>query len=111
MKPTQIKKTDDHALLISWDDGHAVTYTLKFLRDECPCAGCRGETLLFGKTLQPMQLPIFQPGMFDLKKLELVGNYAMQVAWGDGHDTGIYSWEYLLQLEIELNTKVTDGKA
>ncbi len=65
--------------------------------------------MLLGKHYQPVKLQIFQEGMYDLNKLELVGNYAMQVRWGDGHDTGIYSWEYLQQLEETLQDISTKG--
>src|SRR5512135_2385659 len=102
MQPVQIKKTREGALAITWSDGHRIEFPMKFLRDGCPCAHCKGETLLLGKSYRPLQLPIFTPGMFDLKKVEQVGNYAIQLAWGDGHDTGIYSWDYLRQLERDL---------
>lgn len=96
---------------MTWDDGHDVVFPLKLLRDECPCAGCKGETLLLGKHFAPTKLPILTPGMYDLKKLELVGNYAFQIAWGDGHDTGIYSWEYLTALEREMNSRAAKDDA
>lgn len=36
-----------------------------------------------------------KPGMYELKNLQAVGNYAVQAEWGDGHNTGIYSWDIL----------------
>jgi DUF971 family protein len=39
--------------------------------------------------------------MYELKSLQPVGQYAIQATWKDGHDTGIYSFEYLLMLEDE----------
>lgn len=102
MKPTQIKKTPNQSLLFTWEDRHTAEFPLKFLRDECPCAGCKGETLLLGKFAPPARLPILQPGMYELRRLEPVGNYALQAAWGDGHDTGIYTWDYLLELEARI---------
>jgi DUF971 family protein len=102
VKPTKIKKTPNHSLLFTWEDHHTAEFPLKLLRDECPCAGCKGETLLLGKHMAPARLPILQPGMYELRRLEPVGNYALQAAWGDGHDTGIYTWEYLLELEKQI---------
>jgi len=35
---------------------------------------------------------------YQVERLELVGNYALQFFWNDGHNTGIYTWEYLHRL-------------
>jgi len=103
MIPTEIKLTPEHELRILWTDGHIVRFSLQFLRDECPCAGCQGESGLFGVEYKPMQLPVMEPGQYELKGVEPVGNYAIALSWGDGHDTGIYSWIYLLDLEAKLS--------
>jgi DUF971 family protein len=36
---------------------------------------------------------------FTLDRVELAGNYALQLHWSDGHNSGIYSWEYLRELQ------------
>lgn len=97
--PKEIKLTDDRELRIAWSDGHISRFSLQYFRDQCPCAGCQGESDIFGEVRMPMQLPIARPGKYDLKKLTPVGNYAIVAVWGDGHDTGIYSWEHLLTME------------
>lgn len=95
MKPTSIKRSaDGYALDVVWDDGHESHYPLEHLRRECPCAGCKGETI-FGKVVMPASLPVFRPGMNELESLTPTGQYGVQARWKDGHDTGIYSWEYL----------------
>lgn len=38
------------------------------------------------------------PEAYDLKNVEVVGNYAIKPSWGDGHDQGIYTWEHLRSL-------------
>ena len=45
---------------------------------------------------------VFVPGKkyVDISKIEKVGNYAIRILFSDSHDTGIYSWEYLLNLSI-----------
>ncbi|HOJ04560.1 MAG TPA: DUF971 domain-containing protein [Bacteroidota bacterium] len=101
--PKEIKLLENRDLRILWSDGHIVHIPLQFLRDECPCAGCKGETDIFGEIRMPMQLPIAIPGKYELKRLAPMGNYAIVASWGDGHDTGIYSWEYLLELERRLD--------
>ncbi len=92
--PKKIEKTSPHELTFTWGDGATCTLTLKFLREECPCASCKGEVIL-GKVYKPMTLPTYTEGMYELTAIETVGNYAMQVSWKDGHSTGIYTWEYL----------------
>ncbi|HET9137228.1 MAG TPA: DUF971 domain-containing protein [Candidatus Kapabacteria bacterium] len=101
MRPTQIKRNNaTNSLVLTWDDGHTSDLPLQFLRDECPCAGCKGETIL--GTHYPPPLRLFHDGMYLLEKLTPIGQYAIQAVWKDGHDTGIYSWEYLRMLEEEL---------
>jgi DUF971 family protein len=98
MRPLQIKvDSPSKELHIRWEDGHLSIISLKTLRDECPCAGCKGE-VLFGKVYKPAPLSVFQEGMYELAGLKPVGQYAIQAIWKDGHDTGIYSWEYLQAL-------------
>jgi DUF971 family protein len=97
MKPVKINKTKDNILLIIWDDEHESKYPLQFLRDFCPCATCQGETVLF-KTYKPEKMKFDLPGKYELKNIQTVGNYAIQLIWNDGHDTGIYSWEYLRKI-------------
>jgi len=48
------------------------------------------------RTYQPPPADRATPGRYDLKGIQQVGSYAVQLEWGDGHATGIYSWEYLL---------------
>jgi DUF971 family protein len=98
MNPVQIKIVDKENLFIKWHDESESSISLKYLRDECPCAGCKGETVLL-KTFRPPSPPIALPGMYEIKNIETVGDYAIQITWKDGHNTGIYSWDYLMDLE------------
>ena len=102
MKPKQIKILDKDKLALLWNDGSQFVISLKYLRDECPCAGCKGETILF-KTYKPPKPAIFSPEMYKIKSIDVVGEYAIQIGWKDGHNTGIYSWEYLKILEAGAN--------
>lgn len=97
MNLIKIKRTSDTALALTWDSGETTGITLQKLRDDCPCAGCKGETVLF-ETYQPVKLNVLTPGMYELKKIETVGNYSIQPLWGDGHNTGLYSWDYLYHI-------------
>ncbi len=98
MKPKQIKIENKKILFIKWNDDTESRIALKYLRDECPCANCKGETVLL-KTYRPPAKQSDNPEMFKITNIETVGGYAIQISWKDGHNTGIYSWEYLKQLE------------
>jgi len=97
MKPVQIKIVEKTKLYIRWDDNSESTIGLKYLRDECPCAGCKGETVLL-KTYRPPKPASPTPEMYIIKDIQQVGEYAIQITWKDGHNTGIYTWPYLLEL-------------
>jgi len=93
VRPTQIRQAGPRTLEIEWSDGLATRYDVRDLRLQCPCAGCRdeltGERLLDPATVPPDVAP---------RSLVSVGNYALKIAWSDGHDTGIYTWERLREL-------------
>jgi DUF971 family protein len=91
-----IKQTDADILNMSWDDGHVSPFTLRYLRDECPCAECKGETVLL-HTFHPSP-QTEKPGRYAVKSIVSVGNYAIQITWGDGHETGLYAWDYLREI-------------
>ena len=98
MSPNQVKIINKDKLKIKWDDLTETILSLKYMRDECPCAGCKGETILL-KTYRPPAPTVVTPEMYQVKNIEVVGDYAIQVTWNDGHNTGIYSWDYIKQLE------------
>jgi DUF971 family protein len=97
MKPKSIRKEAGDGLRITWENGHQSLYPLTFLRDACPCASCAGETVLF-RTYTPPPPDLSTPGRYELVDIRLVGSYAAQLYWADGHETGIYSWERLLTI-------------
>ena len=79
------------ALMLTYSDGQEYTLPAEFLRVYSPSAEVRGhgegnETLQFGKRL------------VTINALEKAGNYALQIVFSDGHDSGIYSWDYLQAL-------------
>lgn len=108
MNPKKIKIKNKTHLQIIWEDESETLISLKYLRDECPCASCKGETVLL-KTYRPPAKTVITPEMYKIKNIEVVGGYAIQITWQDGHNTGIYSWDYLLDLERgEKNNKKQD---
>lgn len=92
--PTKIKLHKQEHLEIIWDNGKAIKYPLKFLRDESPDAGNKGETILWKHYAPPKRAPL-KSEAYEIEKIEMVGNYAIQIKWKDGYDFGIYSWDLL----------------
>jgi DUF971 family protein len=92
----QIKRSTESEIEILWTDEHAGPISLKILRDTCPCASCQGETVLL-RTFAPQPSPE-KPGKYFLSGADVVGNYALQLRWGDGHGDGLYTWEHLRSL-------------
>lgn len=96
MSPKQIKIKDKNKLHIKWDNESESEIGLVYLRDECPCAVCKGETVLM-KSYRPAK-KVSSPEMYKIKDISVVGGYAIQITWRDGHNTGIYTYQHLKQL-------------
>lgn len=100
MKPTNItlNKTEQY-LEITWEDGVISQYPLSHLREACPCVECRGGHEYMGAAYDPDNILELKPARsYEITDIQLVGNYAMAPVWDDGHDTGIYSWDYLYKI-------------
>ncbi len=85
-------------LALRFADGEELYLSLDMLRRACPCAACQGEPDALGRVLRPIQ-QIGARG-FELQRYEVVGGYAVQLFWADGHSTGIYSFDYLRRLTL-----------
>jgi len=84
-------------LAIKWDDGRESFIPLEKLRRHCPCAGCQGERDILGNLYKGPDQPL-TPRSFQLMSIVNVGGYAIQPVWADGHNTGLFSFDYLRQL-------------
>jgi len=93
MKPLDIQPIGAE-LAIKWEDGGESFIPLEKLRRHCPCAGCKGEMDVMGRVYKGPDKPL-SPRAFELLRVANVGSYAVQPVWGDGHATGIYSFDYL----------------
>jgi DUF971 family protein len=85
-------------LALAFDDGEELYLALDLLRRACPCAACQGEPDALGRVLRPVQQ--IGPRGFELLKSEVVGGYAIQLFWADGHSTGLYTFDYLRRLVL-----------
>ena len=90
--PEHIAISKSKGIQIDWADGHQSNYTLDYLRARCPCASCTGA---HGEKPAKGQSP-FQMYQRTLRMdgVEPVGHYAIKIRWSDGHETGIYTFEY-----------------
>ena len=89
-RPALVAPIEEEELLrILWDDDHLSDDPVAYLRGWCPCAVCQGHggERRFVHVENPQLVSICT-----------VGNYALNLAWSDGHQTGIYSFEYLRSL-------------
>ncbi len=92
--PRSITKPARFLIKCEWSDGYQSVITLEKLREECPCAQCTADREQKAKIPVP-PLKMFKNGMNELVALKPVGNYAVKPEWSDGHDDGIYDWDYL----------------
>jgi len=102
--PKKIKLKKQEYLYIEWDNGKTTDFPLKFLRDESPDAGNKGETILWKHYAPPEKGPD-KPGKYEIADIRKVGNYAINIVWSDGESAGIYSWEVLQRLAEYVDLK------
>ena len=89
-----------NALAVKWPDGSEDFISLEKLRHACPCAGCRGEVDVLGQ-LHKGPAAKLSPAAFVLVRFAVVGAYAIQPFWGDGHSSGIFSFDILRTVAAE----------
>ena len=98
-KSVRVNLTNGTGVDIEWKDEHRSHYSFPFLRDACPCALCDDERSKSDR--QPGdppksvgELPMFKASAKPTSA-EGVGKYAIKFHWNDGHELGIYSWQFL----------------
>lgn len=92
INPISIKKSDKYLLSAEWEDGFKATVSMEDFRKACPCAECTGEKI--GDIIYSRPKPVkFEPGVYELTDLRMIGNYAVNPVFKNGHDTGIYTWD------------------
>jgi DUF971 family protein len=91
--PASIKALrEEGRVLIDWADGHKSEFDAAALRLLCPCAHCQGEAGVPGWLSTNPALTAQQT---QLVNMHMIGQYAIAPVWGDGHDTGYYTFESL----------------
>ena len=97
--PLEVRKSESGGLQITWPDGLVQNLSAGDIRRQCPCATCReerGQATTARSSLQIIDSSIDEQTR--LVQIRPVGGYAISLRWGDGHDTGIYSFEFLRKL-------------
>lgn len=94
LEPRQIIEESDSELSIKWSDEAETKYSAADLRRACPCAGCvnewTGEKMLKSENVADD---------LSFSSISIVGRYALNFHFSDGHETGIYSFDYLRKLK------------
>ncbi len=93
IEPVKIIEENDSKISIVWSDDVETNYNASQLRRACPCAGCinewTGEKMLDASEI---------PDDLSFKHISIVGRYALNFHFSDGHDTGIFSFKFLRDL-------------
>lgn len=96
--PKDLKvKLAEQMLHIVWQDGRSSMYALANLRRLCPCATCRTEREQQDEN--PLRILKFNPAGVRVVSAELVGHYAIQFQWSDGHKSGIFDFRFLRAID------------
>ena len=98
--PTHLDLKKDKGLTVQWADGQVSFYPIIHLRRLSPSADARVLREKIAQnplTVLPSSAGSDQP--LTAIGAELVGNYAVKIIFSDGHDTGIFSWDYLHQID------------
>ena len=93
IEPREISQESTTQLRITWADDRVCDYSAAALRRVCPCAQCVNEWT-GQRTLKPDVIS----DELEINDLSIVGRYALNFRWSDGHETGIYSFQYLRDL-------------
>ena len=91
-------ENSEQIMRITWADGEVSEYPLHGLRKACPCVMCKGGHEKMGDDVDPNIFKQEPQREWKIEKAEAIGNHALKITWNDGHDTGMYRWEYLRML-------------
>ena len=101
MRPKHIDVKKDRGVTIEWEDGSTSYFSVAYLRKWSPSAEARE----LREQLEKNPLAILPDSAqsdgrpLTIEHAEFVGHYAIQFRFSDGHETGIYSWTYLREID------------
>lgn len=100
--PAHLDLKKDKGLTVQWSDGRVSFYSIAHLRKWSPSAemrALRDEMASNPLTVLPAAAVSNSDAPLTITDIERVGHYAVRLIFSDGHDTGIYSWEYLRRID------------
>ncbi len=97
-QPVHIDLKKDRGLTIQWEDGASSYYSIAYLRRMSPSAEARQVREQLAKNPLTV-LPAGRGGALVAVDAELVGNYAIKIKFSDGHETGLFTWAYLREID------------
>lgn len=98
LHPKKLELASPEELRIEWSDGLVTQYPVTELRDRCPCATCREKRQEKVQNASSMLLPVLSAAETmptRIQGMRPIGNYAYAIEFSDGHDTGIFTLEFL----------------
>lgn len=99
MTPTEIKlRTHSRQLVVSFEDGANFEFSFEYLRVHSPSADVQGH----GPGQEKLQLGKENVAITSINP---VGHYAVRLVFDDGHESGLYTWDYLRELGDEMEQK------
>jgi DUF971 family protein len=104
-RPIHLDLNQSRGLSIEWSDGTTSFYPVAYLRKMSPSAdtkALRAEIARNPLTVLPAGK---NTGPLTATNIEFVGNYAIRIHFSDGHETGIYSWKYLREIDDGASSK------
>lgn len=100
LRPTHLDLDRARGLEVTWPDGTRSFYPVDYLRQMSPSAEARElREQMARNPLAVLPANVANSGPVSAVDAELVGNYAIRIRFSDGHDTGIYSWQYLREID------------
>lgn len=110
--PAKLDLKKDRGLTVEWSDGTTSYYSIAYLRKMSPSADARQlreEQKKNPLTVLPASAAKATSANLVAVDAEMVGNYALRIRFSDGHDTGLYSWDYLRKIDPTNAEKMQDG--
>ncbi len=102
-QPTELSTQTPDTLRITWSDGQVREYTVRELRENCPCATCREKRK--APPAPATSLPVLSQAETEplrISKMQPMGRYAYAIHFSDGHNTGLYTLESLREMGTEV---------
>jgi DUF971 family protein len=110
--PRKLDLKKDRGLTVEWSDGSTSYYSIAYLRKMSPSADMkelRAQMKRNPLTVLPSRMAGASSGPLTASGAEMVGNYAIRILFSDGHHTGIYSWDYLRQIDPAMRELRKEG--